>query len=357
MIKADSLTRFYGDLAAVQGVSFEIGHGEIVGLLGHNGAGKTTIMKMITGCLEPSSGTVTINGINVWSSRLAVQQQVGYLPENCPLYSEMTVLDYLDYASAIKGVAPADRIKRIADSIAKTNLAAVAHQRIGTLSRGYKQRLGVAQAIINGPGILILDEPTNGLDPSQIIEMRSLIRELAQSATIVISTHILQEVQAVCGRVIIINAGRVALDSDIDKLRFTRCLEVVTDASPDDCARFLAGVNGLQALKWEERGAMFKYLLDSSACELPESAPVVARALVHHGANVFAIQPVVRDLETVFAEITSGTTMSVESDGPGKDLTGQEHSGKMVFTPPPVAKAPLTTGKDDARQGEEVANG
>ena len=208
MIRVDALTRTYGDLTAVDQVSFEIGTGEIVGLLGHNGAGKTTIMKMLTGYLEPTGGSIEIDGLDINTERQAVQQRIGYLPENDPLYYEMTVIDYLDYAATLHGVPDAERFDRIREAIVKTELSSRATDTIGTLSRGFCQRVGVAQAILHHPRLLILDEPTNGLDPTQVQHMRDLIRVLAEHATVILSTHILQEVQAVCSRVIIIHDGR-----------------------------------------------------------------------------------------------------------------------------------------------------
>lgn len=310
MIRADALTRTYGEVVAVNNVSFEIGPKEIVGLLGHNGAGKTTIMKMMTGYLEPSAGNVSINGHDVWSEHSMIQQQIGYLPENCPLYPEMTVLDYLDYAAALRSVPEEKRLDRIGYVIQKTNLAAVADNFVNTLSRGYRQRLGVAQAILNSPSTLILDEPTNGLDPSQIVEMRSLIRELAETATIVISTHILQEVQAVCSRVIIINSGTLALDAAMSTLQTTSKLRFVTDREPEPCARILEKIQGVRIVHSEKRGEHYHYIVASESQDLQKTTPAIARLMVEQGCNVYALHPLTQDLETIFAEISAGNLSS-----------------------------------------------
>ena len=188
MIRAENLTRKYGDFTAVSNASFAIEKGEIVGLLGHNGAGKTTIMKMLTGYLEPTSGTVTIDGKELEGSRQDVQKRIGYLPENCPLYSEMTVIDYLEYVATLRAI-PEDKVSsRVREAILRTELTEKATNTINTLSRGYRQRVGVAQAIIHEPDFLILDEPTNGLDPSQIHEMRSLVKSIAEHSTVILST-------------------------------------------------------------------------------------------------------------------------------------------------------------------------
>ncbi|MCI5121887.1 MAG: ABC transporter ATP-binding protein, partial [Candidatus Electrothrix sp. AUS4] len=187
MIKVEHLTRKYGDFTAVDKVSFEIGQGEIVGLLGHNGAGKTTIMKMMTGYLEPTEGSIIVDGLDVGKDRRKIQKKIGYLPENCPVYPEMTVLDYLEYSATLHGVAAQDRPALIREAVARTALEAKATKQLATLSRGYRQRTGVAQAILHKPDILILDEPTNGLDPTQIQHMRTLIADLAKTSTVIIS--------------------------------------------------------------------------------------------------------------------------------------------------------------------------
>ncbi len=249
MIRVEALTRNYGDLTAVDQVSFEIGPGEIVGLLGHNGAGKTTIMKMMTGYLEPTGGSIEIDGLDLATARTAVQSRIGYLPENDPLYPEMTVIDYLDYAAELHGVPEAERLQRIREAIHKTALASKAADPIGTLSRGYRQRVGVAQAILHHPQVLILDEPTNGLDPTQVQHMRELIRALSQQATVIISTHILQEVQALCNRVIIIRNGRKALDATMDELQAGKRLLVAVDAGPERALELFKSVAGVKAVE------------------------------------------------------------------------------------------------------------
>jgi ABC-2 type transport system ATP-binding protein len=308
MIEAQHLSRRYGELAAVDDVSFDIARGEVVGLLGHNGAGKTTIMKMITGFLEPTAGRIVVDGLEVGRDTAAIQRRIGYLPENCPLWPEMTVIDYLDYQAALHGVPEAGRDAMVARAIARTALAEKATAVIQTLSRGYRQRVGVAQALLHGPDIVILDEPTNGLDPTQILHMRELIRELAASATVIVSTHILQEVQAVCERVLIMRAGRLAVDSRIDALARTDALRV---AVTGDAARVLAGVPGVRAVREiGADGALHRYRLDADE----QVAPRVARSLADAGFALHALQPERQDLETVFAQVNShGTTETVHA--------------------------------------------
>lgn len=218
MLQVQSISRRYGSQLAVNNVSFSIKKGEIIGLLGHNGAGKTTIMKMLSGYLEADSGQISLDGLDIQQHRQAIQQQLGYLPEHLPLYPEMTVLDYLDYAADLKGIAVDKRSAEIRRVVQATALQDKLNAKIDTLSRGYKQRLGVAQAILGSPRLLILDEPTNGLDPSQTLQMRELIQQIAKEATVILSTHIMQEVQALCSRVLLVRQGELVLDSSLDAL-------------------------------------------------------------------------------------------------------------------------------------------
>jgi ABC-2 type transport system ATP-binding protein len=307
MIRVDNLIRTYGDLTAVDKVSFEINQGEIVGLLGHNGAGKTTIMKMLTGYLEPSAGSIEIDSLDIENNRRDVQQRIGYLPENDPLYPEMTVIDYLDYAAELHGVAENERRQYIRKALERTALTDRAAERIANLSRGYRQRVGVAQAIIHNPRLLILDEPTNGLDPTQVQQMRELIRTLAQSATVIISTHILQEVQAICDRVIIIRNGHKALDATMDELRAGRRLLVSVDAPPEralDLFKSLAGVKSVETLGATD--AEHRYALDLERQDgLQETAPALANRVTSEGMKLFTLQPESRNLETIFGEISA----------------------------------------------------
>ncbi len=288
-------------------MSFTIADGEIVGLLGHNGAGKTTIMKMLTGFLEPSGGSATINGRNIETERAAAQSLIGYLPENCPLYPEMTVAAFLDYAAGLKGIAEDEKADAIREAIAATELQDRIMSPISSLSRGYRQRVGVAQAILHNPKIVILDEPTNGLDPSQIKMMRTLIKRLALNATVIISTHILQEVAAVCGRVIIINRGKLALDMPLSEIGGGNRLRLVTGGKPDAVKGILSPlqeVRGIETLSCGDKACTYALSLNGGAAD--EAAASVARAINGSGLPLFALHAEIRDLETVFAEITTG---------------------------------------------------
>ncbi len=302
MIAVEHLTRTYGPLKAVDNLSFRIGAGEIVGLLGHNGAGKTTVMKMLTGFLEPTGGAISVDGLEMAANRRAIQARIGYLPENCPAYTEMTVAAYLEYQAALHGVDDGRMGPLLRETLLRTALADKAHQPIATLSRGYRQRVGVAQAILHRPRIVILDEPTNGLDPTQIQHMRGLIRELAKEATLIISTHILQEVQAVCDRVIIIQHGRKVLDSRLAELSAGQRLLVLTDDRQEAVALLgsVEGVTKVEALPAGNGPACFAL---SGVRPAQELAPAVAAAVTGWGWNLYGLSPESRNLEKIFSEI------------------------------------------------------
>ncbi len=301
MIRVEALSRNYGSLKAVDAVSFEIRKGEIVGLLGPNGAGKTTIMKMLTGYLEPTSGTAMIGGLKLGPDTRAIQARIGYLPENCPVWPEMTVIESLLFQGRLHGVAEAELETAVAAAIRRTALVEKARARIDTLSRGYRQRVGVAQAILHRPDIVILDEPTNGLDPTQIFQMRGLIRELAREATVILSTHILQEVQAVCERVLILRGGQLALDASLDSLSGGGGLKLRIDN--DGASGYLGALEGVRAVASEPAEGQTVYRLDAD----PEVAPEIARAVSAQGDRLYALEPERRTLESVFAEINAPT--------------------------------------------------
>lgn len=218
MIIAKQVTKYFGGFQALKDISFEIGKGEIVGFLGTNGAGKTTLMRILTSYLPATSGKVSIAGIDVTKNSLAIRKKIGYLPEIPPLYTNMTTRNYLKFAAQLKDVPSKQQRTQIDKVVAECNLRDVQDKTIGTLSRGYKQRVGIAQAIINDPEVLILDEPTIGLDPVQIIQVRNLIKSLEYKRTVILSTHILSEIQQIAQRVIIIRAGEIIVDQPLAEL-------------------------------------------------------------------------------------------------------------------------------------------
>lgn len=311
MIEVERVTRHYGEVAAVDDVSFTIGgsgsgSGEIVGLLGHNGAGKTTLMKMLTGFLEPSAGRIRVAGHDVTTETAAAQAHVGYLPENCPLYGEMTVQEYLDFQAGLHGVVDTDRAAALVRAIRRTALEDRAGQSIATLSRGYRQRVGVAQAILHRPDIIILDEPTNGLDPTQIFHMRELIRELARESTVILSTHILQEVQAVCERVIILRAGRKVIDARLDELQRESRLLVTVDRPENEARPVLEAVEGVQRVELQRgEDGRYRYALEGAEHGVDALAAAAGAALHGAGFALYGLCPERRDLERVFAEVNA----------------------------------------------------
>ena len=308
MIEVHSLTRSYGKNLAVDGVSFTIGSGEIVGLLGHNGAGKTTIMRMLSGYLEPSAGKITIDGIDLALDPRQVQQRLGYLPENLPVYPDMMVADYLEYAATLKGVATKDRYQQMREAISATALEERALDPINTLSRGLRQRVGVAQALLGRPRLLILDEPGNGLDPEQTEHMRALIRKLARRATVILSTHIMQEVDAICDRVLMLRQGKLVLDAHLAQLRQSRTLQLRTNADIDalpDYLRRMPQISNIENVPTP--GSQLQFLLTLHDNADPDTAANnIARCVVSAGASLYQLQPVVRDLESVFREANTG---------------------------------------------------
>jgi ABC-2 type transport system ATP-binding protein len=307
MIQVEHLTRRYGEVTAVDDVSFSIGSGEVVGLLGHNGAGKTTIMKMLTGYLEPTSGTIRVDHLTVGPDTRQIQARIGYLPENCPVWPEMTVIDFLHYQASLHGIPENERTMAIARAIQRADLKAKATDEIQTLSRGYRQRVGVAQAILHQPDIVILDEPTNGLDPTQIHQMRDLIRELSKTATVIVSTHILQEVQAVCERVLIMRAGKMVIDKRLYELRESDRIRLVTGADARPALERVAKLSVVEPIRTDSgrdshgqsSGQRYEYRLLADETLLPE----IASQLVAANVPILNLSPDERDLERVFAEV------------------------------------------------------
>jgi gliding motility-associated transport system ATP-binding protein len=249
MIQAQELTRRYGDYLAVDRVSFEVGEGEIVGILGPNGAGKTTTIRMITGFLPPSEGQVTVYGKDLFAEPSAARRDIGYLPENVALYPEMRVSEYLSYRAQLEGLSRAEARERIGETVERCLLGEVREQIIGTLSKGYRQRVGLATAILHAPRVLVLDEPTVGLDPKQIISIRELIRQLGREHTLLLSTHILPEVELLCDRVVIIDRGRIVAEGTPQSLRESWTgntgVRLVLKDAPEEAAEVLARIPGV----------------------------------------------------------------------------------------------------------------
>ncbi|MDT8399708.1 MAG: ABC transporter ATP-binding protein [Pseudomonadales bacterium] len=312
MLEAKNLSRKYGDFLAVDDVSFTISSGEIVGLLGPNGAGKTTIMKMLSAYLEPDQGVITIDGLDLAVAAKTIQQNLGYLPESLPIYPEMTVVDYLDYAAELKGLSGARKEAEIRRVMQSADIGEKILAPIATLSRGFKQRVGVAQAILGNPRLLILDEPTNGLDPTQTELMRQLIKQLASTATIIISTHIMQEVDALCSRVLIVKDGRLAVDARLDELKFSRELELLTSLPPATLRDLLApgttlhpsDTNQGQESLSPADGLHYRITIPENA-DIDLVSAGLAEKIISQQGRLYRLSPLTRSLETLFREVNS----------------------------------------------------
>lgn len=308
MLEVNNLQRSYGDFKAVDDVSFTVGSGEIIGLLGHNGAGKTTVMKMLTGYLEPDSGSVQINGHDIDKALKKAQFEIGYLPESLPVYPEMRVADYLDYAAELKGIRKKNRRSEIVKAIEATDLGVKIADPIATLSRGYKQRVGVAQAILGSPSLLILDEPTNGLDPTQTEQMRQLMRQIAENSTVILSTHIMQEVEALCDRVLMMRSGKLVLDESINSIKNSNQLRLETSLSNDQIASFITEINGVKLVKPQQSTANGSYLY-TFAVDKPSDfnsvSAAISRGVLGCGGELYAITRTERNLESLFTEIVN----------------------------------------------------
>ncbi len=306
MIEVEHVSRHFGTFRAVDDISFSIRTGEIVGLLGPNGAGKTTTMRMICGFLEPSAGKILIDGLDVTENQVETKRKIGYMPESAPLYSDMIVADYLDYVAAMEGVDAAKKVPALAETC---GLKEVMHKNISELSRGNKQRVGLAHALMGDPEILILDEPTSGLDPNQVSEVRSLIKKIGETRTVIISTHILSEVEMLCGRVIIISSGKKVADSPTDSLReqYASADEVsllVGNAEAGELKSVLESLAGVAScsVRMEDAKALAFVRLEKG----DDIRPSIARLIMTHNWDLYEMELCKNSLEDVFRTLTMG---------------------------------------------------
>jgi ABC-2 type transport system ATP-binding protein len=310
MIKVDGLTKRYARTVAVDNISFEVEKGQIVGFLGPNGAGKTTTMRVLTCFLPPTGGTANVAGYDVIEQPMEVKRRIGYLPETPPVYPEMEVSEYLTFAGRLKGISSADIARRVDEAAGRCALGDVRKKLIGKLSKGYRQRVGIAQAIIHNPDVLILDEPTSGLDPKQIIEIRELLRQLAGEHTIILSTHILSEVENSCERVIIISQGKiVALDSVANltnRLRGSEAvaLEVEAGPNPGEVLSRLEQVSGVSRVMRKEvkDGRM---IFEVESLQGRQIRADLARTVVNSGWGLSELRAVGMSLEDIFLQLTA----------------------------------------------------
>jgi len=310
MIEVQHLTKRYGRVTAVDDLTFKVERGEILGFLGPNGAGKTTTMRILTGYMPATEGTATVAGFDVFNQPIEAKRRTGYLPETPPLYPEMTVREYLQFVARIKikGVSSSERRQRVDDSMRKTRVLDMAARHCGRLSKGYRQRVGLAQAILHNPEVLILDEPTAGLDPKQIIETRQLIKELAGTHTIILSTHILPEVSQTCQRVVIINKGKmVAVDTPNNltaKLRGSETMYVQIDPQGQDPAGVLRGIPGITGVAVADANAgLTGYEVTAEAGR--DVRRDLARTIVMQNWGLLELRPTRMSLEEIFLSLTT----------------------------------------------------
>jgi len=305
MIQVEQLTKHYGSAKALKGISFEVARGDVVGFLGPNGAGKSTTMKILTGYLLPTSGRALVDGLDVVTESLAVRRRIGYLPESTPLYAEMRVDEYLRFAAEIRGVRGRDVRAAIERVVETCGLARVVGRDILELSKGYRQRVGLAQAMVHQPDLLILDEPTSGLDPNQIIEVRALIERLREHHTVILSTHYLQEVEAVCSRVIVIDLGEIVADGTREELigRLPPGPVLARIAAPADVllAKLVAQLGAVAVRELGHRDGVTQVSIEAQPEAPPDGEPLevrVAAACAHTG---FIIVELVRERQTLEA--------------------------------------------------------
>lgn len=296
-VKVRDITKIYGTQKAVDRVSFEIEKGEIVGLLGPNGAGKSTIMKILTCFIPPSSGEAGIYGFDVQEQSIEVRKKVGYLPENNPLYYEMYVREYLEFVAGIHQIE--NKRKRIADIIEQVGLSIESHKKIGMLSKGYKQRVGLAQALIHDPEVLILDEPTSGLDPNQLLEIRNLIKETGKEKTVILSTHIMQEVEAICDRVIILNKGAVVADDKTAQLTRQKGITLIVEFDKNPSRSQLTKIPHVQQVKQLEGDV---WLLESQAGK--DIRQELLRWALQHELTIQSLRQEAKSMEETFRALT-----------------------------------------------------
>ncbi len=311
LIEVKQLSRNFGVTRAVDGLSFTVEKGEILGFLGPNGAGKTTTMKMLTCYLPPSSGTASIFGFDILDDSMEVRKRIGYLPESNPLYTDMDVRSFLAFAARLKGVDGGSVGDSVEGVIDRCGLGEVGRRKIGNLSKGFRQRVGIAQAIVNDPELLVLDEPTIGLDPGQIIEIRNLIRDLGRERTVILSSHILPEVNQLCDRIVIISRGRLVAVDTPDNLRgrlkktSTTRIRVAAGADPGEVEKVISSIEGARLLRSGERGGDGSLLLAVESSSDSDIRGALARKLVEAGIPLLEIYSEELSLEDIFIRLVT----------------------------------------------------
>lgn len=365
MIRVENLIKQFGDVRAVDGLSFELFPGEILGFLGPNGAGKTTTMRVLTCYFPPTSGSANVAGFDVLNEPNEVRRVIGYMPEGVPLYRDMTVVDYLDFVAHAKGYGRRARAGFVASAVEETNLGEVRNRLVGQLSKGFRQRVGLAQAIIGDPKVLILDEPTSGLDPRQIADMRDLIKRMAGNRTVILSTHILPEVQMTCSRVIIINRGKIAASGTPEKLttrvqnRFQTAAGIIgPEADVIRVLKSLPGVQDVAAVDGAGRssgeirgipGKAREYIV-SCGIEAPDVRPALAEAVVSNHWTLVELREIGLSLEEVFLRVVAGEGAPGESPAmePAGSTPAPDAPTRAEISTEPDATPDVTPAPEDA---------
>ena len=334
MIQVEHLTKYYGDFLAVDDLSFTIGEGHVYGFLGPNGAGKSTTMNIMTGCLSATSGRVLIGGHDIFEEPKEAKRLIGYLPEQPPLYLGETPLEYLRFVGEAKGLKGDGLAAQIESVVAKTGIESVASKRISSLSKGYRQRVGIAQALLGQPEVIILDEPTVGLDPLQIVEIRDLIRQLGKDRTVILSSHILSEVQAICDEILIITHGRLAAFGAPDELERGLLgeseVQLLAEGAPDAVKKLLAGVGHIAKVRVAPEGqGLARARMQAGAGELQSVCRAVFFAFARAGVPLLELRPKKASLEEVFLELAE---QPAQAAGRGGGAAGTENTPEETGT-------------------------
>jgi ABC-2 type transport system ATP-binding protein len=305
MISVEGVSKRYGSVLAVERLSFTVERGEVVGFLGPNGAGKTTTMRMITGTLQPDEGTVLLDGVPVVDDPMAAKRRIGYLPEANPLYDELLVAEYLDYVAELRALSPGDARSGVAAAVEETGIGEVFYRPIGECSKGYRQRIGLAGAILHRPAVLILDEPTEGLDPNQRVEIRRLVSSLGRERTVLLSTHVMQEVEATCSRLVILNQGRLAAQGSVQELLASRTggVRYVVEVEGEGVGEALGSLSGVRSHAVELVNGRVRVQLDAG--DEPELRPEIFRLARDRGWTLWELHRERASLEQVFRSLTA----------------------------------------------------